>query len=197
MPRRQESRVLSGKKKSRRQRLTARKKIEKIGGITTRLSGGRASRACGGIASLFVLLPVRQDVRDTWRVGESVHILKVLLGDLKRPSSDIGDVFTNELARVDSGLVDLLEQEGAEGLDTRAKESAVEGHIDTSERNRGETTLQLDWLRLGLSRLHTLVDDIHEVRLDVLKRHRLHEGLDVNLLCLENVEQIGQGIESS
>lgn len=173
--------------------------MEKMGwGInTSSLSSSRASRAGCGLASFFVLLPVRQDVRDTWGVCQSVHVFKVLLSDLKRTSSDIGDIFANELAGIDGGLVDLLEQEGAEGLDTRPQEGAVEGHIDTSERDRGETTLQSEWLRLGLSLLDALVDNGHQMGLDILQRHLLHEILDVDLLRLQNVEQVGQAIKSA
>lgn len=59
----------------------------------------------------FILLPVRQDMSDSWRVGESVNILEVFLGDLERTSSDVGNVLFDQLAGINCGLVDLLEKE--------------------------------------------------------------------------------------
>lgn len=56
-------------------------------------------------------------MRNTRRIRKTVDILKILLSDLEWPSSDIGDVFPDQLAGVDSGLIDLLEEEGAERLD--------------------------------------------------------------------------------
>lgn len=48
---------------------------------------------------------------DSWRVGESVNILEVFLGDLERTSSDVGNVLFDQLAGINCGLVDLLEKE--------------------------------------------------------------------------------------
>lgn len=67
---------------------------------------------------LFISLPVCQDVLDLRRVRQSVNILKVFLCDLERPSSDIRDVFPDQLAGIDGGLVDLLKQEASEGFDS-------------------------------------------------------------------------------
>jgi hypothetical protein len=133
---------------------------------------------CGsGLAAIIVnvTLPVGQNVANLGRVGQAVHILKVLLGDLEWPGGDVGNVFANEFARIDASLVDLLEQEGTEGLDTRAQEGAVEWHIDTLERNRGETTLEVKRLGLGLGLFCASLDDLDEVTLDVFEGHGLHQ----------------------
>lgn len=134
-------------------------------------------------------------MRDSGRVGESVNILEVLLGDLERSCCDVRDIFADQFTRVNSSLVDLLEQERAEGLDTRTKEGAVEGHINASERNGGEAALESNRLRLRLCLLDTLLDNIDKVRLDVVQRHALHKCRDVNVLSLEIVEQVRETVE--
>jgi hypothetical protein len=123
----------------------------------------RARRMHRALVSLFVFVPVGQDVGDPGRVRQSVHILKVLLGDLERTSSDVRNVLSDQLARVDCGLVDLLEEEGSERLDTGAEEGAVERHVDALEGDRGETALEGDGLRLALRLLHAFADDLRKV----------------------------------
>lgn len=63
------------------------------------------------LSTLFILPPIREDVGNSGGVCESVDIFKVLFSDLKRPSRDVGNVFANQLARVNSGFIDLFEQE--------------------------------------------------------------------------------------
>ena len=67
---------------------------------------------------LIIFVPVGKNLLDLGGVGETIDILKVLLGDLERTSCDIGNVFANQLAWIDGCLVDLLEKEGSERLDT-------------------------------------------------------------------------------
>lgn len=158
---------------------------------------GHLSSAGSVLSALLVLLPVGQDGSDTGRVGEAVDVLEVLLGDLEGTSSDVGDVLANELGGVDGGLVDLLEQEGTERLDAGPQESAVEGDVDTLERDGGEATLQLDGLGLGLGLLDALLDDADQVSLEVLERHALHQSGDVDVLGLEEVQEVGQAVEGA
>lgn len=159
---------------------------------------GRHLGSAGSVLStLLVLLPVGQDGGDTGRVGEAVDVLEVLLGDLEGTSGDVGDVLADELGGIDGGLVDLLEQEGTERLDAGPQESAVEGDIDTLERDSGEATLQLDGLGLGLGLLDALLDDADQVSLEVLERHALHESGDVDVLGLEEVQKVGQAVEGT
>lgn len=159
--------------------------------------GASLSRAGSGLSALFVLLPVGQNGGNARRVGETVNILKVLLGNLEGTGSHVGDVLANQLAGVNGGLVDLLQQEGSERLDTGAQEGTVEWHINTLERDRGETTLQLDRTRLGFGLLDTFLDDTGQMSLDILERHALHQSRDVDVLCLEEVEQVGEAVESA
>lgn len=128
-------------------------------------------------------------------VGETVNILKVLLSDFKRTSSDVGDVLSDQLAGVDRGLVDLLEEEGAEGLNTGTQESAVEGHVNSSKGNCSKPTLKCNRLGLGFGLLLAFLDDLHQVSLDILQRHALHKSRDVNVLSLQVVENIGKAVE--
>ena len=73
----------------------------------------------------------------------------------------------------------------------------MEWHVDALEWNGGEAALQVDWLRLCLGLLRALFDDLDEVLLDVLETHGLHELLDINLLRLEVVGDIGERVESA
>ncbi|KAF3401859.1 hypothetical protein F1880_009718 [Penicillium rolfsii] len=165
--------------------------------LTVLLRKWHLSSAGSVLSALLILFPVGQDGSDTGRVGETVDVLEVLLGDLEGTSSDVGDVLSNELGGVDGGLVDLLEQEGTERLDTGAQESAVEGDVDTLEGNGGEATLQLNGLGLGLGLLDALLDDADQVSLEVLERHALHKSWDVNVLGLEEVQEVGKAVESA
>lgn len=57
----------------------------------------------------LILVPISKHIANTWAVGQLVNLLKILLRDLKRPSSHVGDVFPNQLRRIDGGAVDLLQ----------------------------------------------------------------------------------------
>ena len=55
---------------------------------------------------------------NTRAVGELVDFFKVLLRKLERLGSNIGNIFANQFAGIDGGLVNFLKQEAAERLDT-------------------------------------------------------------------------------
>ena len=73
----------------------------------------------------------------------------------------------------------------------------MEGHIDTLEGDSGKATLQVDRARLGLGLLDTLHDDAHQVSLDILKRHSLHQSGDVDVLSLEEVQKVGEAVKGT
>lgn len=73
----------------------------------------------------------------------------------------------------------------------------MERHVDTLEGDSGKATLQVEGLGLGLGLLGALLDDGGEVLLDLLKRDGLHELLDVDLLGLEVVEDVGEAVEGA
>ena len=146
---------------------------------------------------LIIFVPVGKNLLDLGGVGETIDILKVLLGDLERTSCDIGSVFANQLAWIDGCLVDLLEEERSERLDTRSQEGGVEGHVDAFEGNDGKASFQLDWFRFGIGLFSAATDDFLEMRFDVLKGQSLHELLNVNLLSLEEVGNTSEGIEGT
>lgn len=131
------------------------------------------------------------------RVGEPVNVFKVFFGDLEWPGCDIGNVFANQFAGIDGGFVDLLEQEGSERLHAGTKESAVEWHVDTLQRDCRKATLKDDGFRFGLSHLPAFFDDFNKVGFDVFQGHGLHQGLDVNLLSLQDVENIREAVKSA
>lgn len=126
-----------------------------------------------------------------------MHVLEVLLRELKRLGRDVGDVFANQLARVDTGLVDLLQKERSEWLDTRPQEGTVERHVDALERNGREAALELDGAGLGFGLLGALLDDLDQMSLDVLDGQALCQLLNVDLLCLEVVGDVGEAVESA
>ena len=73
----------------------------------------------------------------------------------------------------------------------------MERHINALERNDSKAALQLDWFRLGVCLLATLLDDVDKMLLDILQRHLLHKLMDVNLLHLKHVEHIGHAVKRS
>lgn len=147
--------------------------------------------------SLFVFVPVRQDIGNPRRVCQFVHFLKVFLGDFKWTCSDVGNVLSDQLAGVDGCLVDLLKKERSEGLDAGAEEGAVERHVDSLEGDGSETPFESDGLRLGLRLFHTLADDLRKVGFDIFQGHALHEGGNVDVLCFQVVEKIGKAVKSA
>ena len=147
--------------------------------------------------TILIPLPIRQHVPNLRRVRQAIHILKVLPGELKRPRRDVRDVLAHQLARVDRRLIDLLQQEGAEGFDARPQEGRVEGHVDALERDGSEAALEIEGLRLGCRLRRALADDLHEVILDVVQGQGLHQLLDVDFLCLQVVEDAGQGVQGA
>jgi hypothetical protein len=50
-------------------------------------------------------------------------------------------------------------------------------------------------LWLGFRLLGAFADDFHEMGFDVFDGHLLHEGLDVDLLGLEEIEDVGEAVE--
>jgi len=111
----------------------------------------------------LIPIPVRKHLLDPGGVGQAIHVLEILLGKLERSRRDVGDVFPNQLARIDGGLVDLLEQEGSERLDTGAEESGVEWHVNTLEWDGCETSLQIQWFGLGLCLLRAFLDNLNKM----------------------------------
>ena len=71
----------------------------------------------------------------------------------------------------------------------------MEGDINTAQRNCSETGSEFDWLRLSFSLFRTFLDNHDEPHPGVLMGHLRHDGLDVNILHLEEVEHIGKDIE--
>src|SRR3954453_12639846 len=76
-----------------------------------------AQPPCPGFGSLFITLPVLQHLRYPWRICQLIDLLKVLFRDLERLGCHVRDILANQLARIDAGLIDLLEQERTERLD--------------------------------------------------------------------------------
>jgi hypothetical protein len=75
----------------------------------------------------------------------------------------------------------------------------VERNVDTGKRNRSETSLESDETSLlleVLGLLDALVDDLAEVFLDLVERHSLGEFREINLLNLEEVENVGEGLKT-
>lgn len=67
-------------------------------------------RSCRHISLPFlILIPISQHIANAWAVRQLVNILKILLRDLKWPSSHIGDVFPDQLRWIDGRAVDLLQ----------------------------------------------------------------------------------------
>ena len=135
------------------------------------------------------------DVRNLGRIRQSIDVLKVLLGDLKRFGRHVRNVLSNQLARIDRRLVDLLQQEAPEWLDARPEESRVEWHIDSLERDSGKPSLEFQRLGLGLGLLGAFTNDVNEMRLDVVQRHLLHQCLNINFLNLKIVGHVGETIQ--
>ncbi|TKW54870.1 hypothetical protein CTA1_24 [Colletotrichum tanaceti] len=151
---------------------------------------------CGGHRSILrVLVPVGQDRRNLGRVGELVHVLKVLLCDGKRLRGHVGDVLANELGGVDRRLVDLLEKERPERLDTRPQERRVERHVDAAQGNRCKPTLELQRRRLLQRSLGAALDDLLERPLGLVDVAA--HLLNIDLLLLEEVGNTRQGVKSA
>lgn len=146
---------------------------------------------------ILILLPIRQDVPDARAIRQLIHLLEILPGKGKRLGRDVRDILADQLARIDGGAVDFLEEEGAKGLDAGAEEGAVEGDVDALEGDGGEAALQVERLGLGLGLLGALADDVAQVGFDVVEGHGLHEGLDVDFLRFDVVGDVGQAVEGS
>lgn len=123
----------------------------------------------------LVSFPIRQDVANSRAVRQPVYVFKVLLGDLKGLRGNVGDILSDQLSGIDAGLMDLLEEEAAERLDSGAQEGAVERNVDAFERDGGEPALEIDGLGFGLCLLGTLSNDFHQMRFDFFQRHLLRK----------------------
>ena len=66
---------------------------------------------------ILILLPIRQDVPDPWRVRQPINLLEILFLERERLRGDIRDVLPDQLPGIDRRLVDFLQQKRAEGLD--------------------------------------------------------------------------------
>lgn len=72
--------------------------------------------------------------------------------------------------------------------------------IRTARRDSRESTLENDEASLGLQlvgRLGALVDNLRELLLDLFDRHDLGQLREIDLLDLEEVEDVGERLESS
>lgn len=147
--------------------------------------------------TLLVLLPVRKHIPNPRTISEFVNLLEILLGDLERLGRHVGDVFPDQLTRVDRRAVDLLEQEGAERFDAATEEGAVERDVDAFERDGGEAALELERFGFGLGFFGAAFDDLDKVGFDVFQRHLLHQRLDVDFLGFEVVCDAGEGIKGA
>lgn len=146
---------------------------------------------------LLVLLPISQDITDPGAIGQLIHLLKVFLGNLERFGGHVGNVLPDQLARIDAGPVDFLQQEAAEGLDAGPEERAVERNIDAFERYGGEPALQINRLGFGFGLFGALLDNFHQVSLDIFKGHGLRQRLNVNFLRFQVIQNIGEAVEST
>lgn len=93
--------------------------------------------------------------------------------------------------------MNLLEEEAAERLDSRAQECAVERNVDAFERDSGETALEIDGFGFGLGLLGTLPDYFYQMRFDFFEGHFLCERLDIHFLSFEIVGDISKAVQST
>ena len=154
-------------------------------------------RRRGVISAILILFPIRQHGADARAVRQFVYLLKVFLAELKRLSRHVGDVFADQLARIDGRPVDLFQQEGSEGFHTGAQEGTVEGDVDAFEGNGGEAALELDGLGFRRCLGCALLDDLDEAGFDVVEGEGFDEGVDVHFLGFEEVGDVCQAIEST
>ncbi|KAI6759681.1 hypothetical protein HG530_010361 [Fusarium avenaceum] len=165
---------------------TARALVLAAGALTTLYT-------VGSTFILVVLVPVGQHGTNLGRVGQLVHIFKVLLGQREGLGRHVGNVLSDQLGGIDRCLVDLLEQERSERLDTRSEEGRVERHIDTAERDGSKATLKLKRSGLGQRLLGTAANDLAEVALDLL--NVVLDLFDINLLDLDEVGHTSKSVE--
>ncbi len=146
---------------------------------------------------ILVLLPIGQNIADPRRIRQPIDLLEILPRERERFGRDVGNVFADQLARIDSSLVDFLKQEGAERFDAGAQEGAVEGDVDALERDGGEAALQVERFGLGFGLFGAFADDFDEMGFDVFEGHGLHEVLDVDFLGFDVVSYVGEAVEGS
>jgi len=139
----------------------------------------------------LIPLPIRQHAPNPWTVRQPIHLLKVLLANLKRLRRHIGDVFPNQLARIDGGAIDLLQEEAAEGFDAGAEEGGVERDVDAFEGDGGEAAGQFDGGGFGEGLPGAFADDGDELGFYVFEGEGGGEGLDVDFLGFEEVGDVG------
>ena len=147
-------------------------------------------RRRGIITAILIPLPIRQHVADPWTIRQPIHLLKVLLTNLKRLSRHVRNVLPNQLARIDRRPIDLLQQERPEGLHAGAQKGAMEGDVDAFEGDGGEAALELDGLgpRRGLG--GAFADDVDETGFDVVQGEGFNEGVDIHFLGFEKVGDV-------
>ena len=120
-------------------------------------------------STLLVFVPISKDIADPRTIGQFVNFLKIRFRYLERFGGNIGDVFTDELARVNARLVDLLQQKASERLDAGTQECAMERYVNSLERNRCETTLEFKRLWFALGLFGALFDDLDEALFDLFQ----------------------------
>ena len=141
--------------------------------------------------TLFIGLPVVQYSSDPGAVRQAVDLLEVLLADFEGFGGDIGDVLANKLAWVNACLLNLFKQEAAEGLDARAQEGGVEGHIDALKRDGGNAAVQADRVFLGFRLFCASTNDVDELLAHFFERHALQHPFDIDFLGLEEIGDVG------
>ena len=106
------------------------------------------------------------------------------------------DIFSDKLAGVNRRLLDL-HKERSERPDSTTQECSVERDVDSPKGNYSKTALEFDWLRLSFCLFSTLLDNLDELLFDVLEGHLRHEGLNVNILHIEEVEHVGDAVKGT
>ena len=70
----------------------------------------------------------------------------------------------------------------------------MKGNVNPFEWNSREPALQINGLGLRFSLFGAFTDDLDEVRFDVFQTQFLRQVLDINLLCFEVVQDVGQAV---
>ncbi|KAH3679795.1 hypothetical protein WICPIJ_008529 [Wickerhamomyces pijperi] len=171
---------------------------DRISGVDHAAAGQQEHQSSSDFASGLVRkVSVVQDVLDLIGLGQSVDIFKVFLGDFERLGSQVWNVLVDQLVGLDVFLQDVLFQEGLEWLDTVSQVAGVERNRDPLQWDGGETSFQINWLRLDDRLLGDLVNDFVQVFLHLFKRQLFSQLPNVDLLQLDKVQDVGQGVQGS
>jgi len=152
---------------------------------------------CVFLPTGLVLVPIRQHIADPRAVSQAVYLLEVFFGKVKWLCCDVGNVLPNQFARIDRSLINLLQQEASERLDSRSQECTVERHVNSLEGDGGEAALQLDRLGFGFTLLCAFLDDFNKVSLDIIQGECFDQRVDIDLLGFEEVGDTREAVERS